>query len=232
MIAEKKVLAMIPARGGSKGIKDKNIYSLAGKPLIGYTIESAQKSKYIDKIMVNTDSEKIKLVCEMMGVKVPVLRPAKYASDTAKTIDAVMWAIDWLKENDTEYDVLILLQPTSPLRSSGDIDGALEKFVDCACNSLLSVSKSEISPIHIRMINPDGRMTKLLEQSSTIRRQDMPDYYRVNGSIYINSISGITSETSFNDNVIPYIVSEESAIDIDGLADMYLAEYYLNLSDR
>ena len=230
MIDGKKVLAMIPARGGSKGIKDKNIYCLVGKPLIGYSIEAAQKSKYIDDIMINTDSEKIKSVCETMGVCVPVLRPAQYANDTAKTIDAVIWAIDWLKENDKEYDILLLLQPTSPLRSTADIDGALEKFVDYNCKPLLSISKSEVSPIHIRLVDSNGKMTKILEQSSTIRRQDMPEFYRVNGSIYINPICEITSETSFNDNAIPYVVSEKNAIDIDGLEDMYLAEYYINLN--
>lgn len=228
MIGGKRVLAMIPARGGSKGIKDKNIYNLAGKPLIGYTIEAAKASKYVDGIMINTDSKKIAAVCEKMGVSVPVLRPAQYASDNAKTIDAVMWAIDWLNMNDRAYDILVLLQPTSPLRTTFDIDGAIEKFIDCKCNSLLSISRAEVSPIHIRMIDSSGKMIKLLDKNSTIRRQDMPDYYKVNGSIYINLINEITSETSFNDNMIPYIINEQNAIDIDGFEDLHLAEYFIN----
>lgn len=228
MIAGKKVLAMIPARGGSKGIKDKNICNLAGKPLIWYTIEAAQASKYIDGIMINTDSEKIKVVCEELGVKVPALRPEKYASDRAKTIDAVVWALDWLDINDMKYDILVLLQPTSPLRSTLDIDSAIEKFVDFGCASLLSVSKSEVSPVHLRMIDDEGKMTKLLNLNSTVRRQDMPEYYRVNGSIYINLISEVTADTSFNDNVVPYVVDEMNAVDVDRIEDIYLAEYYIN----
>ena len=227
MINNKKVLALIPARGGSKGIKDKNIYPLCGKPLITYSIDCAKRSKYIDEITVSTDSEKIAEVAKEYGAYVPFLRPAELASDTAKSIDAVVHAIKWLEDHNEKFDILVLLQPTSPLRTVEDLDGALEKFVDNGEKSLVAVSLVSDNPILMRTINADGIMEKLLDLQSTVRRQDMKNYYRVNGSIYINKVSEINIDTSLNDNEIPYIVKPENAIDIDEKKDLVLAEWYL-----
>lgn len=227
MINNKKVLALIPARGGSKGIKDKNIYPLHGKPLIAYSIECAKNSKYIDNVVVSTDSTKIAEVAEKYGASAPFLRPAELASDTAKSIDAIIHAIRWLEEHGEKFDIFVLLQPTSPLRTAEDIDGALEKFVANGEKSLVAVSLVADNPILMRTINPDGTMEKMLDLQSTVRRQDMKNYYRVNGSIYINKISEINANTSLNDNVIPYIVKPENAVDIDEKKDLVLAEWYL-----
>ena len=227
MINNKKVLALIPARGGSKGIKNKNIYPLCGKPLIAYSIESAKNSKYIDDVVVSTDSIKIAEVAKEFGASVPFLRPAELASDTAKSIDAIIHAIQWLEEHGEKFDIFVLLQPTSPLRTSEDIDGALEKFIANGEKSLVAVSLVSDNPILMRTINQDGTMERLLDLQSTVRRQDMKKYYRVNGSIYINNISEINAYTSLNDNVIPYIVKPENAVDIDEKKDLVLAEWYL-----
>ena len=227
MINNKKVLALIPARGGSKGIKDKNIYPLCGKPLIAYSIDSAKRSKYIDEIVVSTDSIKIAEVAKNYGAYVPFLRPVELASDTAKSIDAIVHAIKWLEDRNEKFDIFVLLQPTSPLRTVEDLDGALEKFVDNGEKSLVAVSLVSDNPILIRTINADGTMEKLLDLQSTVRRQDMKNYYRVNGSIYINKVSEINADTSLNDNEIPYIVKPENAIDIDEKKDLVLAEWYL-----
>lgn len=232
MINGRKVLALIPARGGSKGIKDKNIYSLCGKPLVFYSIESARYSKYVDKIVVSTDSEKIAIIAKEFGAEVPFLRPVEFASDTAKTIDVIIHAINWLKEKGDIFDILVLLQPTSPLRTVAEIDNALEKFIDCDEKSLVSVSEVSDNPILIRTIDRDGILHPLLNCSSSVRRQDMKIYYRVNGSIYINRISEIHEETSLNDNVVPYIVKTENAIDIDEMKDIVIAEWLLNQRNR
>ena len=227
MIDDKKVLAIIPARGGSKGIKDKNIYPLCGKPLIAYSIEAAKQSRYIDEILVSTDSEKIASVAKDFGASVPFLRPAELASDTSKSIDAILHAIGTLKNNKQMFDVLVLLQPTSPLRSTEDIDGALEEFSRNSYKSLVSVSEVNDNPILIRTIDESGKLKRLLNTDSSVRRQDMKKYYRVNGSIYINLISEVDVNTSFNDNIIPYIVPQERAIDIDEMKDLAVAKYYI-----
>lgn len=241
MIQGQRVLAIIPARGGSKGIKDKNIRTLHGKPLIAYTIEAAKCSQYVDTVLVTTDSVEIADVAREYGAYVPFLRPAELASDTAKTIDAVMHAVTWVKEHmdhqgqrDSEgvlrdYNILVLLQPTSPLRTAEDIDGALEWYEKKGAIPLASVSQVEQHPILMRSIEENGTVRKLLSCQSTIRRQDMSAYYYVNGSIYINQIQDLTYETSFNDNPLAYIIPPEHSIDIDNEKDLILAEYYLQL---
>lgn len=226
MINEKSVLAIIPARGGSKGIKGKNIFSIEGKPLIAYTIEAACASEYIDTVIVSTDNQEIADVSKAYGAEVPFLRPAELASDYAKTIDAVLHAVYTLKEMGKEYDYLVLLQPTQPLRSAEDIDHAII-LCDKKMRGVVSISRVKDHPVLMRYMNAQGEMCKLLELNSTVRRQDMPDYYRVNGCVYVNPMSEVTGELSFNDNPIPYIMPVERSVDIDGYEDIALVEYYL-----
>lgn len=226
MINEKSVLAIIPARGGSKGIKGKNILSIEGKPLIAYTIEAARASEYIDTVIVSTDNQEIADISKAYGAEVPFLRPAELASDYAKTIDAVLHAVYTLKEMGKEYDYLVLLQPTQPLRSAEDIDHAII-LCDKKMRGVVSISRVKDHPVLMRYMNAQGEMCKLLELNSTVRRQDMPDYYRVNGCVYVNPMSEVTGELSFNDNPIPYIMPVERSVDIDGYEDIALVEYYL-----
>ena len=226
-----KILAVIPARGGSKGIPHKNIINLCGKPLISYTIEAANQSKYIDYILVSTDDNEIAEVSKRYGAEVPFLRPAELASDKAKTIDAVLHVLQTLNMNGEHFDTMILLQPTQPLRTGTDIDGAIEKYYKCGKRPLVSVSEVEDHPILIRSIENDN-LVPLLNTSSTCRRQDMPKYYRVNGCIYINEIKDITTETSFNDNLVPFVMEASHSVDIDENKDLFVAEYYLEKSEH
>lgn len=228
MIKKLKVLALIPARGGSKGIKNKNITEIGGKPLIAYTIEAAKNSKYVDEVVVTTDSVEIARISKLFGASVPFLRPENLASDTSKTIDAVIHAKEMLKKQGKEYDILVLLQATSPLRTYEDLDGALERFCYRDMKSLAAVSKVADNPMLIRTIEDDGKLKKLLNVNSTCRRQDMPTYYKVNGSIYINKMDEISESTSFNDNEISYIIESTHAIDIDSYIDLEIAKYLLN----
>lgn len=227
MFNNQKILALIPARGGSKGIKDKNIVFLAGKPLIAYSIEAAKRSKYIDDIVVTTDSEKIAETSKQYGASVPFIRPAELAADTSKTIDAVLHAIKTLKTMGKEYDVLVLLQPTQPLRTNNDIDEAIKVYYKNREEGLVSVSLVDDSPLFIRSISNEGKLLNLLSQNSTCRRQDMPEYYKVNGCIYINKIDEINGNTSFNDNRVPFIMRKEHSVDVDEMSDLWMAEYYL-----
>lgn len=231
MIEKNKIVALIPARGGSKGIKNKNIIDLCGKPLISYTIQAALESKYIDKVIVSTDSQEIADVAIKYGAEVPFLRPGELASDTSKTIDAVMHAVGELEKKKEQYDILILLQATQPLRTADDIDSAIELFIKNKGQSLVSVSPVEDNPILIRTIDNLGRMNSILPMKSTCRRQDMPLYYRVNGCIYINLISELDLNTSFNDNKIPYIMPKERSVDIDEIKDLLIAQYYISRNE-
>lgn len=232
MFAEKKILALIPARGGSKGIKDKNIIDLAGKPLIAYTIEAAFRSQYVDQVVVTTDSQRITEVSKLYGASVPFLRPAEFAQDTSRTIDAVLHAIKALNAKGQSFDVLVLLQPTQPLRSSEDIDKAILAFFQFGRRSLISISPVSEPPLLIRTIDSKGYLSSLLNETSTCRRQDMPEYYRVNGCIYINNTIELSNETSFNDNLVPFIMSKEHSVDIDETVDLAIAEYYLRLKEN
>lgn len=227
MYKKKRILALIPARGGSKGIKNKNIVDLCGKPLIAYTIEAAKKSAYIDKIIVSTDSEDIKRISQEYGADVPFTRPNDLSTDTATTLDVVLHTIDFIKQGQDKYDTLILLQPTSPLRTYADIDMAIEKYFLHNELGLVSVSEVNDNPILIRTVTDNEVLIPLLDGNSTCRRQNMPRYYRVNGSIYINKIEDINGKTSFNDNKLAYIMPKNCAIDIDELVDLNVAEYYL-----
>lgn len=227
MYNNKRIIGLITARGGSKGIPGKNVKELNGKPLIAYTIEAARSSKYIDSVVITTDDEEIAAVSKAYGAEVPFRRPPELASDTSKSVDAVMHAVNYFKGKNEQYDALILLQPTSPLRTAEDIDGAIETYYKNGEEGLVSVSPVEDHPLLVRSIGADGILEKLLDVPSTCRRQDMPAYYRVNGAIYIYNFNGLSLETSFNDGRIPYIMKKENAIDIDAISDFWYAECFL-----
>jgi len=227
MFDDRRILAIIPARGGSKGIPYKNIIDLNGKPLISYSIMAALNSEYIDYVLVSTDDLKIAKRAEEYGAKVPFIRPAEYAQDKSNIIDVITHAIIYLKECREVFDTMILLQPTQPLRTTADIDKAIETFFENAEESLVSICEVDDSPLLMRTLNK-GKMTKLLNVSSTCRRQDMPSYYRVNGCIYINNIDSLNFDTSLNDNTLPFIMKKSHSVDIDDMIDLEVAKYYLS----
>lgn len=232
MYKKNKILALIPARGGSKGIKNKNIVSVSGKPLIAYTIDAAKASKYIDYVYVSTDSEKIADVAIKYGALIPFMRDETLAQDTSKTIDAVMFSVNKFKEMGYDFDYLVLLQPTSPLRTGEDIDAAIEKLLASTYTSLVSVSKVDDNPVLIRSIDDNNCLVPILKQSSTVRRQDFKDYYRVNGAIYINKISELTLNTSLNDNLYAYIMPQDRSFDIDTMDDLKTLRSFLRKSKK
>ena len=221
-----KIVAIIPARGGSKGIPHKNITNLCGKPLIAYTIEAAKQSTYIDDVIVSTDDSDIKKVSEQYGASVPFIRSDHIASDEAKTISVVVDAIQKLRASGQKHDVVVLLQPTSPLRTVEEIDVAIEVFFQHQMEGVVSVNVTDISPFLLRTIY-NHKLHRIIDESSTIRRQDMPTYYEVNGAIYINRVEEVTEDLSFNDNPIPYIMNRDHSVDIDTWDDLTEAACYL-----
>lgn len=232
MYKDKKVLALIPARGGSKGIPGKNIKLLCGHPLIAYTISAARKSRYIDDVVVTTDSEDIAAAALRYGAEVPFLRPAELSGDTSRSIDALVHARDVLTDLGREYDSIVFMQPTSPLRHSREVDEAIEVFYSHGSLGLASVVEVTENPLLTRSLGESGVLHPIIPVSSTVRRQEMPKFYHVSGAIYINSAAQLSSETSLNDNPIAYIMERDQSIDIDSLEDFMRAEQILSGLDE
>lgn len=222
-------LAIIPARGGSKGIPGKNIIEIQGKPLIQYTIEEAIDAKYLDRVIVSTDDEAIAKASIKAGAEVPFIRPSNLATDTAKTIDVLIHAVSELKKKGESYDFIVLLQPTQPLRKSFHIDEAIEKMYEGNSNNIISVSQVREHPILMRNISNDGHLLNLLDINSTVRRQDFSDVYKVNGAIYINRIDDSFNESlSLNDNKFPYVMDRRYDLDIDSYRDLKIFDLILS----
>lgn len=233
MYKNNKFLAIIPARGGSKGIPRKNIINVNGRPLIDFTIREALDSKYIDRVIISTDSMEIAEVSRDCGAEVPFLRPQDLATDKSKTVDAVIYTLHELKKMNQNFDYVVLLQPTQPLRKHFHIDEAIELIIKHNSNSLVSITAVKEHPILFRTINQAGKLENLIKQNSTVRRQDFPNFFKVNGAIYINKVnSKLNKNTSFNDNDLPYIMDKKYDLDIDEPFDLEILKLRLNLEDN
>ncbi len=217
-------LAIIPARGGSKRLPRKNIKSLNGKPLIYYTIRESFKSRYISKIVVSTEDEDIARISSKYGAKV-IKRPKELSKDDTPSIDVVLHALSTLEVQDFKPDIVVLLQPTSPLRNSQDIDNAIELFMKSDCESVISVCEAEHSPYWSFKVE-NGYLKPIFgEEYLRKRRQDLPKAYMPNGAIYVSTPEVLYRYRSFYcQKMIPYIMSLERSIDIDNEIDFLLAE--------
>lgn len=227
MIDNKRILAIIPARGGSKRLPRKNILSLAGKPLIAWTIEAGLKSKYIDEVVVTSDDMEILNVSKAYGA-LTVNRPAKLASDTSTTFDAVEHA---LRKQKT-FDYVVLLQPTSPLRIAQHINEAIELLFDKKAEAVVSICEVEHSPSWSNVLPENGCMDSFLPSGlENIRSQDLEKYYRINGAIYISNTESLIKQRTFflKKNIFGYIMESKSSIDIDTKFDFQLAEFLKNI---
>lgn len=228
MFKDETFMVVIPARGGSKGIPHKNIIDVCGKPLIAYTIEAAKQSKYIDKIIVSTDDIEIKNVSLKYGAEVPYLRPKQISKDDSKSIDVILHTIDYFENNGERYDYIILLQPTSPLRTHLDIDIAIEKIINEAAHSLVSVCEVSENPVLMRIISENKLQPIVSFNGSNLRRQELPIFYKFNGAIYINSVEMLLGEKQFvNEDTVPFIMEQDKSTDIDNLLDLKLVEAIL-----
>ncbi|TOK78025.1 acylneuraminate cytidylyltransferase family protein [Vibrio parahaemolyticus] len=226
MIGKQKVIAIIPARGGSKRLPRKNVLNLAGKPLISWTIDAAKECKYIDEILVSTDDREISNIALQHGVHMPELRPSHLSSDSATTESLLLYC---LEQYEIDANIIVLLQPTSPLRSALDIEKSLEYYIEKSAKSVVTVTQCEHSPLWANILPEDFNMGRFIPEKNTKRSQELPVFYRLNGAIYIFDIDTFkVCGMKYSKDSYAYLMDNESSIDIDTELDFKFADFLLN----
>lgn len=228
MARKLKVLGIIPARGGSKGIKNKNIVLVDGKPLISYTLQAVKESELLTRCIVSSDSIEILEICKAAGADIPFVRPTELAGDKTPTLPVIQHALEQLDE---EYEAVMILQPTSPLRNGDDIDAAINLLAkDALADSVISVCKvGDNHPARMKEI-VNGVLTDppFAEESEGQRRQDLPPLYLRNGAIYLTRTETIISHHTFKGKrSLAYIMPDERSVNIDSSLDLLLFEALL-----
>ncbi len=223
-------IAIIPARSGSKGLKDKNIKQLADHPLIWYSINAAIESKCFDKIVVSTDSRQYAEISRDCGAEVPFLRSAELANDKASSWAVVKEVLDFYDRSGITFDNLMLLQPTSPLRTAYDIRKAFELLKEKNANAIISVTEMEHSPLWSNVLPKDGNMDDFIPKKYNVARQNLPTYYRYNGAVYLlkNTLFDKLLDSDSWKKTFAYIMPKERSVDIDDEYDFLLAETLLS----
>ena len=222
------MIAIIPARGGSKGLPGKNIKDLNGKPLIAYTIEAALKSKYITDVIVSTDDQDIYNIALDFGAKDTFLRPAELAQDSSLAIDNYNYTSDRLeKEFGYKINSFVVLQPTSPLRKVEDIDGAIELFIEKQAESVISYCEEHHPIAWHKYIDSNGKLISVLENDALKNRQDIETSYYPNGAIYIFNSELIKSGRYYSNKTYPYIMPRSRSVDIDTIEDFEYALFLM-----
>ncbi|MEA3351094.1 MAG: acylneuraminate cytidylyltransferase family protein [Chloroflexota bacterium] len=225
-----KTLAIIPARGASKSIPNKNIRPVAGRPLLAWTITEAQAAESVDRIIVSTDSSKIADVAQEYGADIPFMRPAELAEDSTPGILPILHAIRWL-ENAENYlpDYVIALQPTSPLRSSVDIDASIQLAERMDADAVVSVAPVNHHPYWMKQINDEGILRDFISLDEPItRRQDLPNAYALNGAVYLARREILLErKTWYTGRTYAYVMPIERSLDVDSPWDIYLADLIL-----
>lgn len=215
-----KILYVVTARGGSKGVPRKNIKLLGELPLVAYKIIAARKCHYESRVIVSTDDEEIAGVSRQYGAEVPFMRPAELATDSASSADVVMHAMNWVSENDKEnYDYVCMLEPSSPFASYRDFDEAIKLIVESGADTLLGMKKAEINTVFIHSLDEKGGLSEFyhaIKDLPSIRRQDQKKEYTMNGCMYISKWDYFMKNKMFHsENSVPYIMPEEASVEID-----------------
>ena len=223
-------LAVITARSGSKGLKDKNIKMLKDKPLLAYSIEATKQSGIFSKIFVSTDSERYAETARKYGADVPFLRSEKIAGDSASSWDAVRESLCRYEDLGQQFDTVCLLQPTSPLRSSEDIINGYQLFIEKEADYVISVCQTEHSPLWSNTLSADMSMDGFIDKEIYSKpRQELPVYYRINGALYIVRVSALDRvDNLYCKGCYAYVMPMERSIDIDTALDFQMAELLMN----
>jgi N-acylneuraminate cytidylyltransferase len=216
----KRVLALITARGGSKGLPRKNVLLAAGKPLVAWTVDAAISAECVERVVLSSDDHEIMDAARSAGCDVPFCRPAHLASDVATSIDVVLHALDQLPG----YEYVVLLQPTSPLRTAADIDAAFELMIESGAPSCVSVCDVDQSPYWMYKMAAGNKLERLLSEVDRVtRRQDLPPMYVLNGAIYIAHIDWLRANKSFvGVETVAYLMPKKRSLDIDTAQDFEL----------
>lgn len=229
-----KTVGLITARGGSKGIPQKNIRPLAGKPLIAWTIEAALRSRRLERVIVSTDDEEIAKVSREWGADVPFMRPAELAKDDSPHLEVIRHALGWLEsESEAELDYLMLLQPTSPLRTCADIDRAIALGEEKDADAVISVCQTHDHPFLSKQVAADGKLLDFVQKpQGYLARQSLPPAYSLNGAIYLVRRSLLLERDDwYTDRTFAYIMPPERSLDIDTPWDLHLVDLILRDSD-
>jgi CMP-N,N'-diacetyllegionaminic acid synthase len=231
-----RILGIIPARGGSIGVPGKNIKLLNGKPLLQYTSEIALESQYLTDVILSSDDTQIITVAKSLGIQVPFLRPEEFAQDTTPTIDVIIHALQWYENQSVFFDAVCLLQVTSPFRTVDFLDKAIEKFIASGCDSLVSVQKvpHEYNPHWTFEVNTEGNLKIATGEEKIIsRRQELPEAYHRDGSIYIMKTEVLLQQHSLYGKSISFIESSpEFYVNIDTLTDWEKAEQMIKNNQK
>ncbi len=225
----KVVLCIIPARGGSKGLPGKNIKELLGKPLIAYSIEQARHSKYIDRVVVSTESAAIADISKQYGAEAPFMRPKEYAEDESSIFDVLLHAMDWMEKKEKYlFDILVLLHVTAPLRNTEDIDNCIELLVKKNADNVFSVAPAHRNPyFNMVEVSKDGKV-RLVKKGNFATRQSAPEVFDMNASIYVwwkDVLRGKRATLLENSQI--YIMPKKRSVDIDDAIDFKIAEMLL-----
>jgi len=229
-----RFLGLILARGGSKRLPRKNILPLAGKPLLAWTVEAAQAARHLDRVVLSTDDIEIADVGRQFGAEVPFTRPSELASDTATSLNVILHALRTLAEQGEPYDYVVLLQPTSPLRSAADIDAAIELLLTKEADAVISVCETDHPPEWSNTLPDSLSMAGFYRPGiRSTRSQDLPKSYRLNGAVYVYSCRRLLQSGSLemDDNSYAYIMPRERSVDIDSAIDFEIAQLLLRRSN-
>lgn len=227
-----KNIAIIPARSGSKGLKNKNIKLLNGKPLIAYSIEAALASGIFEEVYVSTDSQEYANIAMEYGAKVPFLRGETTATDKASSWDVVREALEQYKKVGKVFDMVTLLQPTTPLRKEEDIRNAYVLYQKNLANAVVSVCEVDHSPLWSNTLPEDHSLTNFISKEvSALSRQELKTYYRINGGIYMVRVSYfMETESIYTSNCFAYVMDKKQSVDIDDEFDFRMAEAILSMN--
>jgi len=232
MIHNKRILAYIPARSGSKSIIDKNIVDVCGKPLIAYTIEAAKGSKYVDKVIVSTDSAKYAEISKQFGAEAPFLRPAELASDTSIEMDSCQHMMQWVEDHWPEkYDLVLKLEPTSPLRTADDIDRAIETFVEKDAHTVITVTEAFTHPFWMNTLDDEQSMNRFIaDDVKRKNRQQLPKYFQLDGLVHVADWNFLKQHKTWfaAEKSFASITPNSRAVDIDGPTQLELVKIILS----
>lgn len=225
MYKGKKIVCVIPARGGSKGLPGKNIKMFLDKPLIARTIEQAKSSGLIDRVIVSTDDKKIASISKKYGAEVPFIRPKFLAQDKSSIVDVLLHAIEWLKKDDYSFDILVLLHATAPLRSVKDINNSIKLLFNKNVSNVFSVTEAHRNP-YFNMVEVNQGRVRLVKRGRFTSRQEAPKVYDMNASIYVWWKDVLKNKKRiFLRNSRVYVMPKERSVDIDNEIDFRIAEF-------